>query len=247
MSAVCITATNAAQRKPQAVSHSQRPLEGERLNAGVVCCHCRFPPPGSAALISCAVDRADARRPVLWWPEWAPRFSAGARYAKSLTGLAGPAGLEPATSWFVAQCRLSILLALRRFSSNENLLFPGVREQIVHELFAARVRRCLLTNRARLKQLSGRSWSRMNFCGVEAAVAETNMTYVLDESCRPDRRRGLLRPSSPVRRARSLISPVQERPRHSEPRDGREPASRRLIAMLMQRRYSESHTVRTET
>jgi hypothetical protein len=51
--------------------------------------------------------------------------------------VAGPAGLEPATSWFVARCRLSILLILRGCGSDENLLFPGVREQIVHKLFTA--------------------------------------------------------------------------------------------------------------
>ena len=45
---------------------------------------------------------------------------------------ARPAGLEPATSWFVAQCRLLISLVLRGFSSGHDLLLLGVREQIVH-------------------------------------------------------------------------------------------------------------------
>ena len=39
------------------------------------------------------------------------------------------------TIWFVGCCRCSFSKVLRRFSTVENLLLPGVREQIVHELF----------------------------------------------------------------------------------------------------------------
>src|SRR5262245_20364667 len=44
--------------------------------------------------------------------------------------------IQVTSSFWRAQCRLSILLILRGFSSDENLLFPGIREQIVHRLFA---------------------------------------------------------------------------------------------------------------
>src|SRR5436853_146377 len=61
----------------------------------------------------------------------ASRWTAGYNHRAQRDGL-GPAGLEPATSWFVAECGLFISLVLRAFSSDENLSFPRVRQQIVH-------------------------------------------------------------------------------------------------------------------
>ena len=48
-----------------------------------------------------------------------------------LSVLARPAGLEPATSWFVAQCRCLDSGVLRVCSPDVNLLLPDVREEIV--------------------------------------------------------------------------------------------------------------------
>jgi hypothetical protein len=48
--------------------------------------------------------------------------------------LARPAGLEPATSWFVGSCGRLDSRVLRVCSSDQPLQFSGVREQIVHLL-----------------------------------------------------------------------------------------------------------------
>ena len=51
--------------------------------------------------------------------------------------LAPQAGFEPATLRLTGSRRLSILLVLRRFSSDGDLLLPGVRCQIDHKLITA--------------------------------------------------------------------------------------------------------------
>ena len=61
-------------------------------------------------------------------------------HSKFLSNLARPAGLEPATSWFVGYGRYVISLVLRGFGSDETLLLPGVRREIVHRLFTTAVR-----------------------------------------------------------------------------------------------------------
>jgi hypothetical protein len=59
------------------------------------------------------------------------------KLAEWLRKVARPAGLEPATSWFVGNSRYAISLVLRGFGSDETLLLAGVRRHIVHRLFTA--------------------------------------------------------------------------------------------------------------
>ena len=49
--------------------------------------------------------------------------------------MARPAGLEPATSWFVGHCRCLASLVFRVCSSDPMPLVHRVRELIVHRLF----------------------------------------------------------------------------------------------------------------
>jgi hypothetical protein len=53
-------------------------------------------------------------------------------------GMARPAGLEPATSWFVGNCGCLASLVYRVCSSGRIPLLPGVREEIVHLLFTSK-------------------------------------------------------------------------------------------------------------
>src|SRR5262249_6659823 len=73
---------------------------------------------------------------------------------------AGPAGLEPATSSFVGSRRHAISLILRDSGWDLNGLFPGVREEIVRELFTPRSNRALNRRREFVRSTGPRQIQR---------------------------------------------------------------------------------------
>ena len=95
--------------------------------------------------------------------------------------LAPQAGFEPATLRLTGSCRLSILLVLRAFSSDGNLLLPGVREQIVHGLFTALCSHASVHDRVQI--LSSQPDSQEAFVTSRSSREVTSFRQIVP--CRP--------------------------------------------------------------